>query len=80
MAEEPKKNAIAKKAAGELDPQKKGNEIAGSEAEEEVQGHWFNYVHIYCPTCKSHRIVALDFEGKWFTCGKCGRPYEVWYE
>ena len=80
MTDQTKKTAIAKKPEGELDPQRKGNEMAASEAEGEVQGRWLYEIRVYCPTCKSHRVVPLDFKGQWFTCGKCGRPYEVWYE
>jgi transposase-like protein len=73
------KAATAKKAEGQLDPEKKGNETSASEAEGEVQGHTVFNINVHCPWCGSHRVVDLDYEGQWFDCGSCGKPYQVFY-
>lgn len=78
MPEKTKRRAVARKFEGDLESQKEGKEMIASEESGEVKGRNLYYVNIYCPTCGADRVVPLDFEGKWFTCGRCGRPYQVW--
>ena len=34
-------------------------------------------IFISCPHCGSNRIISLDYEGEWFTCGECQGTYQV---
>ena len=79
MAEQTRKSGTAKKAEGEMDPSKRGKEMAASAAETEVQGHTLYGLHITCPYCHSDRLVDLEYEGQFFTCGNCGNTYRAWY-
>jgi ribosomal protein S27E len=64
------------KVEGNLDPSKKGVEMAGPPKEQEVTAHG-REVYVTCPQCNSIRFVYLEYEGEWFTCANCGSSYSV---
>ena len=68
---------VAKKAEGDLDPAKQGKEGAAPSTDEDVGGRSIGG-YVECPHCHSIRYVVVDYEGEWFNCGNCGRPYRVW--
>jgi hypothetical protein len=76
MAESTKQQRQAEKTEGNLDPAKKGTERAAAEAGTEVEGRSV-LIFISCPHCGSNRVISLDFEGEWFTCGQCQGTYQV---
>ena len=60
----------AKKAEGDLDPAKKGNESDASESGAEVEGRGIP-IYFVCPKCGSGRVVVLQYEGEWVVCSNC---------
>jgi hypothetical protein len=76
MAESLKQERQTKKAEGNLDPAKQGKEQAASELGAEVAGRSV-LIFVSCPHCGSNRIISLDYEGEWFTCGECQGTYQV---
>jgi len=76
MAESLKQERQTKKTEGNLDPAKQGEEKAASELGAEVAGRSV-LIFVSCPHCGSNRIISLDYEGEWFTCGECQGTYQV---
>ena len=76
MAESLKPERQTKKTEGNLDPAKQGKEKAASELDAEVAGRSV-LIFVSCPHCGSNRIISLDYEGEWFTCGECQGTYQV---
>jgi cbb3-type cytochrome oxidase cytochrome c subunit len=76
MAESLKPERQTKKTEGNLDPAKQGKEKAASEPGAEVAGRSV-LIFVSCPHCHSNRIISLDYEGEWFTCGECQGTYQV---
>jgi hypothetical protein len=76
MAESLKQERQTKKTEGNLDPAKQGKERAASELAAEVAGRSV-LIFVSCPHCGSNRIISLDYEGEWFTCGECQGTYQV---
>jgi hypothetical protein len=76
MAESLKQERQTKKTEGNLDPAKQGKEEAASELGAEVAGRSV-LIFVSCPHCGSNRIISLDYEGEWFTCGECQGTYQV---
>jgi hypothetical protein len=76
MPESLKQERQTKKAEGNLDPNKQGIERAAAEPGTEVEGRSV-LIFVACPHCGSNRIISLDYEGEWFTCGQCQGTYQV---
>jgi ribosomal protein S27AE len=76
MPESLKQERQTKKTEGNLDPTKQGKERAASEPGTEVEGRSV-LIFVACPHCGSSRIISLDYEGEWFTCGQCQGTYQV---
>jgi hypothetical protein len=76
MAESLRQERQTKKTEGNLDPAKQGKEKAASELGAEVAGRSV-LIFVSCPHCGSNRIISLDYEGEWFTCGECQGTYQV---
>jgi hypothetical protein len=70
----------AKKSAGQIDLQKKGNEMSVSGEEGEVHGHaMHNVTNVTCPWCQAHLQIDLDYEVQWIYCKNCGNPIPIFY-
>jgi hypothetical protein len=76
MAESTKQERQAEKTEGNLDPAKQGTERAAAAAGTEVEGRSV-LIFITCPHCGSNRVISLDYEGEWFTCGQRQVTYQV---
>jgi hypothetical protein len=76
MAESLKQERQTKKTEGNLDPSKEGKEMTASAPAKEVEGRSV-LIFVACPHCGSNRIISLDYEGEWFTCGQCQGTYQV---
>ena len=65
---------VPKKGDPNTAPAERGRMQVAPASDAEVAGHW-DKVWVECPHCRSVGWVALEYNGQWFDCNRCGNSF-----